>query len=157
MSRTTDHVWDDNGVCQIHGGYCSMAATDDLVQHADNAYEAIRALNHRTRQAIPAPVAYHLLGVLNNLGHGLDQLLGQIGDGLSRSLTEYDVYDHNRDPAESVAIATEAIDRAARHAHEVGELLAAAQVAINLQGYHVNYDDVDDVDDLDDVDQETEA
>ena len=24
----TGHVWDDNGVCQIHGGYCSMAPTE---------------------------------------------------------------------------------------------------------------------------------
>lgn len=23
----TDHIWDDNGVCQIHGGWCSMAPT----------------------------------------------------------------------------------------------------------------------------------
>jgi hypothetical protein len=150
VSRTTEHVWDDNGVCRIHADYCSMTATDDLAQRSLDASEAIRALNHRTRQAIPAPVAYHLLGALNNLGYGLNQLLGQISNGLSRSLTDYDVYDHNRDPAESVAIANQAIDRAARHAHKIGELLAAAQVAINLQGYH-------DVDDLDDVDQETEA
>ena len=37
---------------------------DELVRHADDAYEAIRALNHRTWRAIPAPLAYGLLGNL---------------------------------------------------------------------------------------------
>jgi hypothetical protein len=137
MSRITEHVWDENGVCQIHGDYCSMAATADPVQRSADAYDAIRALNHSTRGAMPAPLVYDLLGNLNNAGYGLNQLLRQISDGLSRSLTEYDVYDHNRGPAESVAIANQAIRRAAQHAHQMGELLAAAQVAINLQGFNL--------------------
>jgi hypothetical protein len=109
---------------------------DELVQHADGAHEAIRALNHRTWRAIPAPLAYGLLGTLNNLGHGLDQLLRQLSDGLTRSLTEYDVYDNHRDPAESVAVATMAMRTAARHAHELGVVLSTAQTAINQQGYN---------------------
>jgi hypothetical protein len=113
-----------------------MSDHDDLVQHADTAYEAIRALNHRTWRAIPAPLAYDLLGSLNNLGYGLEQLLLQFSDGLTRSLTEYDVYDNNRDPAESVAVATKAMRTAARHAHDIGVLLSTAQTAINQQGHH---------------------
>ena len=113
---------------------------DDLVQHADDAYEAIRALNHRTWRAIPAPLAYGLLGNLNNLGYGLEQLLRQLSDGLTRSLTEYDVYDNNRDPAASVAVASEAMRTAARHAHELGVLLSTAQTAINQQGYRLPND-----------------
>ena len=113
---------------------------DDLVQHADDAYEAIRALNHRTWRAIPAPLAYGLLGNLNNLGYSLEQLLRQLSDGLTRSLTEYDVYDNNRDPAASVAVANEAMRAAARHAHELGVLLSTAQTAINQQGYRLPND-----------------
>ena len=134
--------------------------THELVQHADDAYEAIRALNHRTWRAIPAPLAYGLLGNLNNLGCGLDQLLRQLSDGLTRSLTEYDVYDNNRDPADSVATATKAMHTAARHAHELGVLLSTAQTAINQQGYTLpndtddsdgsDKDDEGDEDDLDD-------
>jgi hypothetical protein len=108
---------------------------DELVRHADAAYEAIRALNHRTWRAIPAPLVYGLLGNLNNLGYGLEQLLLQLSHGLARSLTEYDVYDHNRDPAESVRAANKALWTAARHAHELGVLLSTAQTAINQQGY----------------------
>jgi hypothetical protein len=118
-----------------------MSDHHELVQHADDAYEAIRALNHRTWRAIPAPLAYDLVGNLNNLGYGLEQLLRQISDGLTRSLIEYDVYDNNRDPAESVAVANEAMRTAARHAHEIGVLLSTAQSAINQQGYHVCDDD----------------
>jgi hypothetical protein len=120
--------------------------TDDLVQHADDAYEAIRALNHRTWRAIPAPLAYGLLGNLNNLGYGLDQLLRQLSHGLARSLTEYDVYDTNRDPADSVTVANKALWTAARHAHEIGVLISTAQTAINQQGYHPS-DASDDVGD----------
>lgn len=109
---------------------------EDLVRHADDAYEAIRALNHGTYRTLPAPVVYDLLGNLNNVGHGLAQLLGQISTGLTRSLAEYDVYDHNREPAESVALANDAMRTAAQHAHELGALLAAAQTAINSQGYN---------------------
>jgi hypothetical protein len=113
---------------------------DELRRHAEDAYEAIRALNHGTWRAIPAPLAYDLLGNLNNVGYGLEQLLRQLGDGLSRSLTEYDVYDNNRDPADSVAEAVKAMRTAAGHAHEIGQLLADAQGAISAQGYHVSED-----------------
>jgi hypothetical protein len=117
--------------------------TDSLVQHADNAYEAVRALNHATigGRAVPAPTVYALLGNLQSAGgYGLAQLLGQMADGLIRSLSEYDVYDHKREPAESVAVANKAMRVAAEHARQVGELLSAAQIAINDQGYNVPED-----------------
>ena len=43
----------------------------------------------------------------------------------------------NRDPAASVAMAHEALLQAAERAHGAAELLAAAQAAINAQGYHL--------------------
>ncbi len=109
---------------------------EDLVQHADDAYEAIRTLNHGTYRTLPAPLVYDLLGNLNNLGYGLAQVLGQMSTGLTRSLTDYDVYDRNRDPGVSVALANDAMRTAARLAHDIGALLAAAQTAINLQGHN---------------------
>src|SRR5262245_14245538 len=121
---------------------------DELVRHADDAYEAIRALNHRTWRAIPAPLVYGLLGNLNGLGYGLEQLFLQLSHGLACSLAEYDVYDHNRDPAESVAVANKAMWTAARHAHEIGVLLSTAQTAINQQGY-TPPNDTDDSDESD--------
>jgi len=110
--------------------------TQPLVQHGEMAYEAIRSLNHATiARAVPAPLAYDLLGDLHRVGYALAQLADQIGTGLARSLTEFDVYDHNRDPAVSVAMAAEALREAAEHAHTVGECLSRGQAAINHQGY----------------------
>jgi len=109
---------------------------EDLVQHADDAYEAIRALNHGTYRTLPAPLVYALLGNLNNVGYGLEQLLGQLSTGLTRSLTDYDVYDRNREPGESVALANDAMRQAAQYARLIGQLLSQAQTAINLQGYN---------------------
>ena len=116
--------------------------TPAVVQHADDAYEAIRAINHLTYQSIPAPLAYAILGNLKNVGHLLPQALTQIGSGLQRSLDEYDVYeDDGADPAESVALAVEYLTAAGERAAEVGRLLEAAQTAINRQGYHVDHPD----------------
>jgi hypothetical protein len=117
---------------------------DDMVRYADDAYEAVRSLNHATFRAIPAPLAYALLGNLQGVGYGLAQLLGQLSAGLTRSLAEYDVYDHNRDPVESVRAATAALREASTHAARIGELLAMAQASINLQGYHDHSDSITD-------------
>jgi protein involved in polysaccharide export with SLBB domain len=110
---------------------------EDLVQHADDAYEAIRALNHGTYRTMPAPLVYDLLGNLRGVGHGLEQLARQLSAGLRRSLAEYDVYDHNRDPQASVELAEHALRQAATAANRLGELLSAAQLAINAQGYNL--------------------
>src|SRR4051794_32030193 len=78
-------------------GRCLMNDTQ-LVKHADNAYQAIRALNHQTYRSIPAPLAYSMLGNLRSLGVALSQLADQIDAGLRSSLITYDLYDDNRDP-----------------------------------------------------------
>jgi hypothetical protein len=110
---------------------------ETLTLQAAEAYEAIRALNHATiTAAVPAPLAYDLLGDLSRLGHALDQLARQIAAGLVRSLAEYDVYDDNRVPAVSVGMAVDELTRATSHARCVGVCLADAQAAISQQGYH---------------------
>ncbi len=114
---------------------------EELVQHADDAYEAIRALNHGTWRTLPAPLVYDLLGNLRGAGYGLEQLARQLATGLRRSLTEYDVYDHNRDPEASVDLAEHALREAASAANRLGELLSAAQMAINAQGYNISPDE----------------
>jgi hypothetical protein len=60
---------------------------------------------------------------------------------LVRSLDAYDVYDNNRAPARSVGMATDALLLAAKHAARAGSGLAAAQAAINQQGYHLHTDE----------------
>lgn len=104
---------------------------------ADVAYEAIRAMNHITNTAdgIPAPVAYSVLGNLTGVAGMLPQLLEQLASGLERSLTEFDVYDHKREPAESVAAAQEALRTGRALASQLSDALSRAQVEINSQGW----------------------
>jgi hypothetical protein len=112
-----------------------------VVQHADAAYEAIRAINHLTYTTYPAPVVYRTLGNLKGVGHLLPQALQQLGAGLTRSLSELDVYeDDGSDPAESVTRARAYLEEAAVLAGQVGELLEKAQGAINRQGYRTDED-----------------
>jgi hypothetical protein len=123
----------------------SNEATEDeepqVVQHAADAYEAVRSINHLTYTTYPAPVVYRTLGNLKNVGHLLPQALQQLGAGLTRSLSEYDVYeDDGSDPAESVALARAYLEEAAALAGQVGELLEKAQGAINRQGYRTDED-----------------
>jgi hypothetical protein len=112
-----------------------------LVQCADDAYEAIRALNHGTRRTIPAPLAYSLLGNLRCLGVALSQLADQIDAGLRSSLTTYDVYDEDRDPATSVELAGLDLTRAASHANDMAWRFGRAQQAIAAQGYRSDDDE----------------
>lgn len=114
-----------------------------LVKYADDAYEAIRALNHGTYRTIPAPLAYSLLGNLRSLGAALSQLADQIDAGLRSSLTTYDVYDNDRDPAASVELAGLDLTRAASQANDMAWRFGHAQQAIAAQGYHLPDDEED--------------
>jgi hypothetical protein len=117
----------------------SEAQLSDLLEIA---YEAVRSFNHRTLgQTIIAPEAYRILGSAAALAAALPQAMNQVGDGLRAALREFDVYDENRSPAESVdaaqaqlAAAAEAFERAYQH-------LSDAQTAINLQGVNTDSDD----------------
>ncbi|GAA1772171.1 hypothetical protein [Agromyces humatus] len=115
--------------------------TDDeiptAVARADDAYEAVRALNHATlATTLPAPVVYDVLGNLKGVGHMLPQALNQMARGLGKSLEEYDVYeDGGGDPVQSVAAAVDHLTEAARLAAALGVALEAAQSAITGQGY----------------------
>jgi len=107
-----------------------------VVQHADDAYEAIRAINHLTGATYPAPVVYAVLGNLKGVGHLLPQGLRQLGAGLERSLDEYDVYEaDDADPTPRAISARAYLEEAAVLAAQVGELLEKAQSAISQQGY----------------------
>ncbi|WP_420181339.1 hypothetical protein [Paenarthrobacter sp. TA1.8] len=111
--------------------------TPAVVQEADDAYEAIRAINHLTiTQIHAAPTVYSVLGNLKGLGHMLPQACTQLARSLGRSLDKYDVYeDDGGDPVKSVATATDHLTRAAELAAELGAELEKAQSAISRQGY----------------------
>lgn len=110
-----------------------------LIMAADEAYEAIRYLNHKTiTTTVPAPVAYDLLGSLRQLQDGVSQFAGQLGSGLRRSLSDYNMYDDARDPAESVGMAGAALAKTATHANRAAEYAAAAQIAITWQGFRLD-------------------
>lgn len=100
---------------------------------------AIRATNHLTGQGpIPAPTVYRILGDLKGVGHLLPQALEQLCRGLQASLVAFDVYDHRREPGESVTDAVALLTRAARKAADLGQLLEDAQAAIAEQGYRTD-------------------
>ena len=113
-----------------------MSSDEELVKLADDVYECVRALNHGTFRTTPAPLVYALTGNLKEAGWGLSQLAEQLGSGLRRSLDEYDVYDNNRDPADSVDQAQAHLQHAAHLARELGQAFEQAQGAINQQGYN---------------------
>lgn len=120
------------------------------VQLADEAYEAVRAINHATisRPSMPGPEVYSVLGSLKLLGPGLDQALSQLAGGLGRSLDTHDVYeDDGADPLVRVTEAVDLLTEARQHAAALGRLLERAQSAVARQGYRsaeVNEDDEDD-------------
>lgn len=120
-----------------------MSDRTSIEHDAQEAYEAVRRINHATiftGDGIPAPVVYRTLSFLQSAGgYGLAQALGQLAHGLERSLSTYDVYeDDGRDPADSVSHATTAMNDAVALLARVGPLLDDAQAAISSQGYRTS-------------------
>lgn len=109
----------------------------DSVRHAETAYEAVRALNHLTQAgALPGPVAYELLGSLKALCNSLPQAFGQIGNGLTRSQEELNVFeDDGGDPVARTATAVNHLIRAAELADQLADELAVARSAVSRQRY----------------------
>ena len=108
-----------------------------LAEHAEAAYEAVRAINHATRAAVlPAPDVYAVLGSLNPVGPGLAQACTQLASALIRSLDVYDVReDDGGDPATSALTAQYHLAQAAGLAHQLGTHLTHAHNAISGQGH----------------------
>lgn len=130
---------------RIHDGRCLTGFTDDegdVAGWPEVAYESIRAINHLTfGGAIPAPLLYEILGNLKGVGHMLPQALTQLGEGLLRSLDEFEVYDNDGEPRANATRAAHQLMEAAEHAARLGDLLEAAQTTINAQGYRDGEDD----------------
>ena len=135
-----------------------MNAEQTLAQHADAAYEAVRAIAALTvfGPALLAPDLYPVLGSLALLGHSLEQALGQLGTGLERSPEVYDLRedDPDRDPAVSIEAAADLLSSAAQHAGTLGHACRRAQAAIAGQGWHGQADqDQADQDQADEADE----
>lgn len=121
-----------------------------IVTLADDAYEAVRAINHATIAGPPrpGPEVYRVLGSLKLLGPALDQALSQLGAGLGRSLERYDVYeDDGADPVQRVAETVDLLTEARQHAAALGRLLEQAQGRLSRQGYRDGTEDLDEVGD----------
>lgn len=104
------------------------------VQHASDAYEAIRAINLTLEVATPAPIAYDILGNLQGAAGLMPQALNQIACGLANSLGQYDVYQTDgTEPIDNVAAATNYLELATTKAAELASLLEKAQTAIKHQ------------------------
>jgi len=113
------------------------ACAAELTGLADQAAQAVRAINHATitGPALPAPCVYDVLGALKLLGYGLEQATSQLADRLAASVGTFDLYEcDGSDPAAQVAVATAALNRAAGMARALGELLDTSQSAVAGQG-----------------------
>jgi hypothetical protein len=120
-------------------GRCAEELT--VAQLAEQAAQAVRALNHLTRPGVgvllqPAQVA-ELVAVLAGAAGGLPQLLGQLDRWLvaqarAGRLRVDACEDSPPDPAGTVAAATDALARASRCAHDAGRALDAAHQHLAL-------------------------
>lgn len=126
----------------LYGGRSLVGFTEEgeyVAGWPEVTYESLRALNHLTGHGpIPAPTLYRILGELKCIGHLLPQACAQLARGLEESLHVLDVYDHRREPGESVTEAVLLLNQALRQATELGGLLEAAQAAIAEQGYRTS-------------------
>ena len=108
-----------------------------LTALAEHVAEAIRTLNHRTVfTSMPAPLLYELLGELQTVTERMPQLLQQCGQGVARSLDEYEVYeDDGGNPLGSISSANDHLGNAAALLQQAGTELERARIAIRGQGF----------------------
>ena len=109
------------------------------IEHADTAYESMRAINHLTitTHAIPAPEMYAILGNLKCLGYALDQALRQLCSALQLSLDTFDVYETDgADPVTRAGWAIGDMTAAAEYAAHLGRCLDSAQSEVARQAYN---------------------
>jgi hypothetical protein len=93
-------------------------------------------MNHVAPVVMPAPVVYDVLAELKGLGHLLPEALDKISVGLHRSLSEFDIREHDGgDSGERNALSRAHLAQAAKLARLMGDELEAAQAAISQQGY----------------------
>ena len=127
---------------RLYGGRALVGFTNQgeyVASWPELTYESLRALNHLTGHGpIPAPTVYRILGELKGIGHLLPQACAQLARGLEESLHVLDVYDHRREPGESVTEAAVLLNQARHKASELGYLHEAAQAAIAEQGYRTD-------------------
>jgi hypothetical protein len=110
-------------------------STNELAGLAEDAYEAIRALNHKTQGSkLNAPTIYTMLDDLASTCHGMQQLLDQLGQALARSVAEDDVYDLKGDPRDTLSAARAQFAEAGKAVERAGRLIRDAHVTINSQG-----------------------
>lgn len=109
--------------------------SNELAKRAEDAYEAIRYLNHVTQGAkINAPTIYTMLDDLASTCTGMQQLLDQLGAALKRSVEEDDVYDLKGDPRQTLIKASIQFSAAGWAAAAAGKSIRDAHVTINSQG-----------------------
>jgi hypothetical protein len=84
--------------------------------------------------AATAPDVYRMLGSAAELAYALPQALTQMSEALRRSLTVFDIYDRDRQPADSIALATRSMMAAADAFAVAAQSLSEAQAAIAHQG-----------------------
>jgi hypothetical protein len=121
---------------------------------ADDASEAIRALNHATHPADLCPGlqypadAYHVLGSLHELAYRLPQLFAQISTFLQRQLQHdlvaVDGGEHMGDSLGAIGTASHQLEApAAQAAHRLADMLDAAQQAIAFASHAGGMDGAD--------------
>lgn len=93
--------------------------------------------------AIPAPVAYDLLGSVKVLLWYLQEVTEFLPTGVAHSLTDnrLAIYDRgpsggDRDPAGQLALATDALQTLQRNLSDAAAAAEAAQTALNGQGWN---------------------
>ena len=111
----------------------------ELAELFEQAYEAVRAFNHRTHAVvITPPKAYGVLGIAKQLAAALPQACAQLAAGVSAAAEQFDLYDGNGEPAVSVDRCTAALRAAAEHADAAYLALERAQTAISFTGVNTN-------------------
>lgn len=122
-----------------------MTFADEVDALGEDAYEALRAIAHRTQHQIPPAEAYQIIGSLKRTPHLLPQLFTEIARGLLESLDTFEITEHLDRPLEEGELppeptvkmteAAEHLMKAAKLSAQAGLELEKAQTAVSTQSH----------------------
>lgn len=121
--------------CSVSADSQTDAAGGHVALITESAYEAIRSLNHVTRNLdLYVPDVYRALANLQALTAALPQALGQLTTALERALQRRKLLvvdgDYLEDPFGAVTAAAGALDQAQVACAEIEQRLESAQQAL---------------------------
>jgi len=113
-----------------------MFNNEAVIANAKTMWQAAELINAELEgSSTPGPLVYDLAGFAGTTFDEFTKMFAILATGLEKSLHDYEVYDDNRHPTETVNMAAFGLGQAIGHIKEASAAIGRVQAAVNGQSY----------------------